>query len=71
MIGRIFAGIVDRKARGQHHRAHVQLQFLGAQVVGHGLGLAGDGALHAFGADPAVDAAGRLGHGLLLRRSPG
>ena len=66
MVRRIFLGIVDRKARGQDHGAHVQFEGLRTHVVGHGLGLAGDGALHTFGADPAVDAAGRLGHRLIL-----
>ena len=66
MVGRIFLGVIDRKARGQHHGAHLQVAGGGAQVVGHGLGLAGDGALHTFGADPAVDAAGRFSHRFLF-----
>ena len=71
VIGLVLLGIIDRKARGQDDRAHLQLQLFRSQLVGHGPGLAGLGALHAFGADAAVDAAGRFFHGLLLLDSPG
>ena len=66
MIGPVLLGIEGRKARRQDDRAHLQLQLFRSQLVGHRLGLAGRGALHALGADAAIDAAGRFFHGLLF-----
>ena len=66
VVGLVLLGIIDLKARRQDDRAHVQLQLFRSQLVGHRLGLAGLGALHALGANPAVDAAGRFLDGLLF-----
>jgi hypothetical protein len=60
VVGIVLLGIKDRKARRQDDRAHLQLQLFRSQLVGHRQGLAGLGALHTLGANPAVDAAGRF-----------
>src|SRR5450756_815003 len=58
------AGVVQVEARRQHDGAHVEVHLLVALAVQQGAGPAGAHALHALGADSALQAALGLGDGL-------
>ena len=66
VIRLVFAGIEGLEARRQDDRPDLDLFGLGFLVVVDGPGLAGGHALHALGADAAVEAALRLPLGLFL-----
>ena len=66
MVGLALDGTEGLKSRGQDHGPDLHLFGFGLHAVVDGPGLAGDDALHALGADPAVEASGRLPLGLFL-----
>ena len=60
------AGVKGLKARGQDDGPHLEVNNLALLFMVNGPGLADRHALHAFGADLAVETAGGLGAGLLF-----
>ena len=66
MVGSALGGIEGLESRRQDHGPDLHLCGFGLHGVVDGPGLAGGDALHALGADPAVEAARRLPLGLFL-----